>query len=68
MTNIELADLSSVVGGQSQDQLRALARRYCPQTSAQHGNRTITRPVAERCLREAGLEQYSSQLDRYFTR
>jgi hypothetical protein len=65
MTNI---DLSLVVGGQSQDQLRALARRYCPQTSAQHGNRTITRPVAERCLREAGMEQYSSQLDRYFPR
>ena len=65
MTNI---DLRLVVGGQSQMQLRTLARQYCPQTYAQHGTQAITRPVAERCLQEAGLGQYRDQLDLYFPR
>jgi hypothetical protein len=65
MTDIEL---SLVVGGQSQAQLRALAQQYCPRTFAQQGNRPITRAAAERCLGEANMPQYLPMLDRYFPR
>jgi hypothetical protein len=62
-------DLATVCGGNAnvnQAQLRSLAQRYCPQTFAQHRNAPITRPLAERCLAEANMTQYSGMLDRYF--
>jgi hypothetical protein len=60
--------IAAVRGGDaSQAQLRELARRYCPQTyAANQHRRTIIRPIAERCLDEAGYGAYKSMLDRYF--
>lgn len=69
MTILQLDELSRVTGGAgaaSQQELRDLARRYCPQTYAANKTRPITRPLAERCLEEAGYGAYKSMLDRYF--
>lgn len=72
MTKLDDDVLACITGGagqsQDQQQLRELAREYCPQTYQRFGNATITRPIAQRCLDEAGYGQYSSMLDRYFPR
>lgn len=64
--------LAGVCGGQaatkSPAELRALAQQYCPQTAAANKSRPITRPIAERCLDEAGLGMFKGQLDAYFPR
>jgi hypothetical protein len=61
--------LVTISGGapKNQDQLRAMARRWCPQTAERYANTpTLTRRMGEQCLAEANLSQYSSQLDKYF--
>lgn len=68
---LSLDELATVSGGAGpsqtqQAQLRDLARQYCPRTYAANQNRPITRPLAERCLNEAGYGSYTSMLDRYF--
>ena len=72
MTKLDDDALACVPGGagqpQNQQQLRDLARQYCPQTYRQFRNAPITRPIAERCLDEAGYGQYTGMLDRYFPR
>ena len=72
MTILNDDDLACARGGagqaQNQQQLRNLARMYCPQTYQRYRNSTITRPIAERCLDEAGYGEYKSMLDRYFPR
>lgn len=67
-TEIDVHQLSGITGGRSQAELKQLARRHCPQTYAQYQHRPITRPIAERCLDEAGLGMFKGQLDRYFPR
>lgn len=69
MTTISSDALAVVFGGADtaqQAELRTLARSYCPQTYAANLNRPITRPLAERCLDEAGYGNYKGMLDRYF--
>ncbi len=69
MTILTLDELVTVSGGadtKQQAQLRDLAQRYCPQTYAANKNRAITRPLAERCLDEAGYGSYKGMLDKYF--
>ncbi len=70
MTTISTIDLENTCGGnptaQQQQQMRELARQYCPQIYRQYQNRPITRDVAERCLDEAGLGAFRSRLDQYF--
>jgi hypothetical protein len=74
LTTIELAQLAHVAGGAgapaaqtSQAELRQLAQQYCPATYQRFESaRTITRPMAERCLDEAGLGMFRSRLDQYF--
>jgi len=65
---LSLDALAAVSGGAdtSQARLRQLAQRYCPRTFAANQHRPITRPLAERCLDEAGYGQYRSMLDQYF--
>ena len=71
---LELDELTSITGGagaprKSQAELRQLAQQYCPSTYATFANRrTITRPMGERCLDEAGLGMFKSRLDAYFPR
>lgn len=62
--------LALVRGGAdtSQANLRNLARTYCPKVYTANQHRTITRPLAERCLDEAGYGNYKRMLDRYFPR
>lgn len=44
-----------------------MAQKYCPTTYAQNRSAPqITRPMAERCLDEAGYGLFKGQLDRYF--
>jgi hypothetical protein len=67
--SMQTIDLTHVFGGNGNpEQLRSLAQRWCPQTAARYQNTAITRPIAERCLSEAGLSQYSNRLDQYFPR
>lgn len=72
MTKLDDDALARVTGGagqaQNQQQLRKLAREYCPQTYERFRSSPITRPIAERCLDEAGYGQYTGMLDRYFPR
>jgi hypothetical protein len=66
---LSLEALATVCGGadtKQQAQLRELARKHCPRTFAANQDRPITRPLAERCLDEAGYGQYRGMLDRYF--
>jgi hypothetical protein len=66
---IQPEQLANVCGGNQQAQMRAMAQRWCPQTYARYANQPVlTRRMGEQCLAEAGLSQYSSQLDRYFPR
>ena len=73
MTAMQLIDIDSldtVTGGANaagQARLRALAKSWCPSTYARYGQApTLTRRMGERCLDEAGLGAYKSQLDAYF--
>ena len=67
LPSISAADLARTTGGTQQQELREMAKTYCPQTYAQHaGAKTITRAMGERCLDEAGLGTFKGQLDRYF--
>jgi len=70
MTILDDNDLARTFGGAEQsknpEQLRSLARQYCPQTAQRYRNSPITRPIAERCLDEAGYGSYKSMLDSYF--
>jgi hypothetical protein len=68
MTILDVTQLSSITGGSQQEQLRDLAKSYCPQTYAANQSRPITRPLAERCLDEAGYGSYKGMLDKYFPR
>ena len=70
MTNLDLAVLASVTGGNaSQAQLRELGKQYCPTTAASFaGAKTVTRPMAETCLDEAGYGGFKGMLDKYFPR
>jgi hypothetical protein len=53
----------------NQAELRQLAQEHCPSTYARFKNvREITRPMAERCLDEAGYGWARGQLDQYFPR
>ena len=68
-TTIEIAQLAHVAGGASQAELRQLAQQHCPATYQRFQSaHTITRPMAERCLDEAGLGMFRSRLDAYFPR
>jgi hypothetical protein len=71
--SIQITELSLVIGGTaaqpaaSQQELRTLAQQYCPATYAKvPANATITRPMAERCLDEAGYGAFKGRLDKYF--
>lgn len=72
--SLERHALAHVAGGagattSSQAELRRLASTYCPTTYDRFKDaRTITRPMAERCLDEAGLGMFRSRLDAYFPR
>lgn len=68
LTSIELAHVTGGAGAtHSQAELRQLAQQYCPATYQRFQSaRTITRPMAERCLNEAGLGMFRSRLDAYF--
>lgn len=67
MPTLALSELAHVAGGASQAELRQLAQQYCPATYQRFQSaRTITRPMAETCLQEAGLGMFSSRLDAYF--
>lgn len=64
-------ELVTVTGGaqKSQAELRQMAQQYCPQTYQRFRNAgEITRPMAQKCLDEAGYGWASSQLDQYFPR
>lgn len=64
---ITIEQLVTVCGGNNQQQMRAMAQRWCPRTYARYANQpALTRRMGEQCLDEAGLSQYRSQLDRYF--
>jgi hypothetical protein len=69
---LELDQLACITGGAgapdtSQAELRKLGQQYCPATSAQFAAaKTITRPMAERCLDEAGYGMFKGRLDQYF--
>jgi hypothetical protein len=72
-STLELDELTGITGGagaqKSQAELRQLAQQYCPATYSKFSaNRTITRPMGERCLDEAGLGMFKSRLDAYFPR
>ncbi len=67
MQVIEIGALETVSGGADQAQLRTLAQKYCPATYNQFkGAKTITRPMAEQCLDQAGYGAFKGQLDQYF--
>ena len=67
MYAIDIHALETITGGAGQAQLRALARRWCPTTYARYASSpALTRRMGERCLDEAGLGAYKSQLDQYF--
>jgi hypothetical protein len=69
MTILDASQLTAVTGGADtaqQAELRGLAKSYCPQTYAANASRPITRPLAERCLEEAGYGSYKGMLDKYF--
>jgi hypothetical protein len=69
LLTIDSEQLLAATGGAAagQAELRALAKDYCPDVYAQFKNaKTITRPMGERCLDEAGYGAFKSQLDRYF--
>lgn len=72
MTNLDSAALAVVSGGApsaaQQAELRALAKEHCPATFRANQNRAITRPLAERCLEEAGYGWAKGRLDQYFPR
>lgn len=70
-------DLVTVTGGAgrqgtaqtNQAELRDMAKQYCPQTYKRYQSAPqITRPMAERCLDEAGYGWARGHLDRYFPR
>jgi hypothetical protein len=70
---LSLDQLTAVTGGAagapsaSQAELRQLAASHCPATYAQFkGAKTITRPMGEKCLDEAGLGMFKGRLDAYF--
>jgi hypothetical protein len=51
----------------SQAELRQMAQQHCPATFNRFKNaREITRPMAERCLDEAGYGWARGRLDQYF--
>ncbi len=53
----------------SQAELRQLAQKHCPATFARFSSaKELTRPMAERCLDEAGYGWARGQLDQYFPR
>lgn len=66
--------LITVTGGAgsantNQAELRQMAQQYCPQTYQRFKNvREITRPMAEKCLDEAGYGWARGRLDKYFPR
>ena len=68
MTNISHDLLVAVTGGgKSQAELREMAQKYCPATyNTFKGAPTITRPMAEKCLDEAGYGMFKGRLDAYF--
>ena len=76
MTDFDAIDpesLAQCTGGagpsrQQQAQMRQLAQSYCPKIYQRYRNQTITRPIAERCLDEAGYGMFKRSLDRYFPR
>lgn len=70
LTSIDNLLLVSVAGGAqdaNQAELRQLAQQYCPATYNKFKNeKVITRPMAERCLDEAGYGWAKGRLDKYF--
>ncbi|MGE0396965.1 MAG: hypothetical protein AB7T06_09625 [Kofleriaceae bacterium] len=72
---IEIENLITVTGGAgrpgtaqtNQAELREMAQQYCPATYQRYRNAPqITRPMAEKCLDEAGYGWARGRLDRYF--
>ncbi len=68
-------DLITVTGGAgrqstaqaNQAELRQMAQQYCPKTYQRYRTAPqITRPMAERCLDEAGYGWARGRLDQYF--
>jgi hypothetical protein len=70
MQAIHIDALEAVHGaGTGQQDLRAMAKRWCPRTYAKHTSAPqLTRRMGEQCLDEAGYGSYKGMLDPYFTR
>jgi hypothetical protein len=69
MQAIDNDTLEAVHGGAGQQELRAMARKWCPQTYARNATAPqLTRRMGEQCLDEAGYGSYKSMLDKYFTK
>lgn len=69
MQAIHIEALEAVNGGAGQDELRAMAKKWCPRTYAKNAAAPqLTRRMGEQCLDEAGYGSYKGMLDRYFTR
>lgn len=72
LPNVQLATVvggAAPTSGTSQAELRKLGQQYCPATYQQFQRAaTITRPMAEKCLDEAGYGLFKGQLDKYFPR
>jgi hypothetical protein len=67
LTDDELITVSG--GTKSQAELRQMAQQYCPVTYDKFKNeKTITRPMAEKCLDEAGYGWAKFKLNEYFPR
>jgi len=63
-------NLANVTGGAAapdQAKLRQMAQQYCPATyNTFKGAKQITRPMAEKCLDEAGYGWAKFKLNEYF--
>ena len=71
MQAIHIEALEAVHGGAGtgQQDLRAMAKKWCPQTYARNAAAPqLTRRMGEQCLDEAGYGSYKGMLDKYFTK
>jgi hypothetical protein len=70
MQAIHIEALEAVHGGATgQQDLRAMAKKWCPQTYAKNAAAPqLTRRMGEQCLDEAGYGSYKGMLDKYFTK
>jgi len=69
MQTIHIDTLVTVTGGKSQADLKALAKKWCPQVYAKNASApALTRRMGEQCLDEAGYGNYKGMLDQYFTK